>query len=120
MMDGLGGMKCKYTIEFDGESHAMDNVVVQRVENPVRGPTARGNVYVAEPQSYRVYGVVDEGISAALSNTMLGPSPDYGGVSVVARCDSGVVRIRGSILSMSRTGGRARLSVAVIDVSGDL
>ena len=112
----LSREKSTYALVLDGENHALTDVTISKTENPVSGPTARGNVYVEEARSYRILASVDSQLSQALSATMLGPSTEFGGLRIVAESESGRTEIVGSLLSMSRTGGIARLQIAVTKI----
>ena len=112
----LSREKSTYSLVLEGKNYALTDVTISKTENPVNGPTARGNVYVEEARSYRIFASVDSQLSQALSATMLGPSTEFGGLRIVAESESGRTEIVGSLLSMSRTGGIARLQIAVTKI----
>lgn len=112
----LSQEKAAYLLVLNGEKHALGNVSLSKIKNPVRGPTARGNVYVETHQSYRISASVDPRLSQTLSSTMLGPSTEFGGLHIIAESKSVKIEITGSLLSMARSGGVARLQIAVADI----
>ena len=112
----LSQEKATYSLVLKGKKHALENVSLSRIENPVRGPTARGNVYVETHQSYRISASVDPRLSQTLSGTMLGPSSEFGGLHIIAESQSVKIKITGSLLSMARSGGVARLQIAVAEI----
>ncbi len=116
VLAALAGQDVQYTLQSDAGTCDINDVTIQETETPVRGSMARGNVYVEESRSYRISGNVHAGIALSLSDTMLGPNPTFGGLTILARHKSGTTRISGSLLSMARTGDTARLSIAVISV----
>ena len=112
----LSREKTGYALVLDGKSYPMVDVTVSETDTPVRGPTARGNIYVERAKSYRIIASVDADLAATLSGTMLGPSTEFGGLLISAESGSARTEIVGSLLSMARTGGMARLQIAVVKV----
>lgn len=113
---GLSREKTQYTLVLDGKSHPMAGVTISETDTPVRGPTARGNIYVEKAKSYRITASVHPDLASTLSRTMLGPSAEFGGLLISAESGSTMTEIVGSLLSMARTGGMARLQIAVVEV----
>lgn len=112
----LSGEKSTYVLVLDGKRHTLANVTISKTKNPVRGPTSRGNVYVEEARSYRISASVDPQLATKLSGTMLGPSPEFGGLHIIAESGPAKIEIIGSLLSVARTGGAARLQIAVAKI----
>ena len=112
----LSREKAMYTLVLDGESYTISDVSVSKIENPVRRPTSRGNVYVEESKSYRISANVDPHLAAKLSGTMLGPSTEFDGLHIIVEYESGRTEIIGGLLSMARTSGIARLQIAISKV----
>ena len=112
----LSREKTDYALVLDSKRHPMVDVTISETNTPVRGPTARGNIYVEKAKSYRIVASVDQDLAATLSGTMLGPSAEFGGLLISAESGSVKTEIVGSLLSMARTGGMARLQIAVVEV----
>ena len=113
----LSREEAAYTLVLNGESYALSDVSVSKIENPVRRPTHRGNVYLEESESYRISASTDLHLAKKLSGTMLGPSTEFGGLHIVAESESGRIEMVGGLLSMARTGGSARLQIAIAKIS---
>lgn len=112
----LSQERAVYSLVLNGERHTLGNVSLSKIENPVRGPTTRGDVYVETHQSYRISASVDPRLFQTLSGTMLGPSAEFGGLHIIAESKSGKIEITGSLLSIARSGGVARLQIAVAEI----
>ena len=108
--------KADYALVLDDKIHPMANVAISETDTPVRGPTARGNIYVEKAKSHRITANVHPDLAATLSRTMLGPSAEFGGLLISAESESTRTEIVGSLLSMARTSGTARLQIAVVEV----
>lgn len=105
-----------YAIVVDGKKYTLKDVSVSKTKNPIKDSTSRGNVYIEKSQSYRILASVDPQLSQVLSSTMLGPSSEFGGLHIEAELASGKIEIIGSLLSMARSDGVARLQIAVADI----
>ena len=112
----LSREQADYALVLDGKSHLMVDVAISETGTPMREPTTRGNIYVEKTKSYRIAASVDANLAATLSKTMLGPSAEFGGLLISAESESARTEIVGSLLSMARTGGMARLQIAVVEV----
>ena len=112
----LSREKTDYALALDGKSHPMVDVTVSETDTPVREPTRRGNIYVEKAKSHRIAASVDADLAATLSRTMLGPSAEFGGLLISAESGSAKTEIVGSLLSMARTGGMARLQISIVEV----
>lgn len=112
----LSREKPTYTLVLKDERYTLTDITISKTENPVKGPTSRGNVYVEEARSYRISASVDSQLHQMLSSTMLGPSTEFGGLLIIAESESGRTKMVGSLLSMARAGGVARLQIAVAKI----
>lgn len=112
----LSREKTKYVLVLGDKRHPMVGVSVSETSTPVSEPTIRGDIYVENAKSHRITAIVDQSLAATLSKTMLGPSAEFGGLLISAESESIKTEIVGSLLSMARTGGMARLHIAVVEV----
>ena len=118
ILDDLKNDATRYTMVLDDVSYPLQNVDIVQIDTPVRGPTARGNVYVEGSKSYRINAGVQPDITRKLSETMLGPSTEFGGLLVVARtASSGSFDISGSLLSMVDVRDSVTLNISIIGVT---
>lgn len=116
-MERLAATNVDYTIRLNGTEHHIHDVHIRKDETPVRGPTSRGGVYTEQDSSYRIVASVDSRLEPHLSATMLGPSAEFGNLTITARYAGIVHTITCSILSMSRSGGSTQLRIAVAAIS---
>lgn len=116
MLERISREGTDYVLAFQDQRHVLAGVSLYVTSNPVRGPTARGNVYVEGTRSYRISAKVDQGVAPALSGTMLGPSAEFGGLLIEARLGQETVKMLCALLSVSRTRDGTVLNAAVMDV----
>ena len=105
-----------YNLILGDTPRPLHNVRITKTDNPVRGPTARGNAYVEQKRSYRMSADTNRSIEARLRGTMLGPSAEFGGITVAARAASARYTIQGSLLSMVRTKDSITIHVSITDI----
>ena len=107
--------QASYEIVLGEDRCDLHDVRVFEATTPVRGSASRGNVYAEGRKSHRMEAGVDPAVCDHLSKTMLGPSNRFGGLRICARVGSRLIDIEGGLLSMSRTGGKVRLNMGIVD-----
>ena len=108
--------RASYDVVLEGTRYELYDVRVFETATPVRERASRGNVYTEGHMSYRMEAGVDPAVCDRLSRTMLGPSNRFGGLHIRARTGSNTVNMEGGLLNMSRTGGRVRLNIGIVNI----
>ena len=68
----------KSTILISNMIFKIDEIKVERINNPVTEPTTRGGVYIADKNELKVQATIfNTNISKYLSKTMLGPNKTF-------------------------------------------
>ncbi|MXX21337.1 MAG: hypothetical protein F4Y82_01215 [Cenarchaeum sp. SB0665_bin_23] len=115
ILDDLRSDTTVYTLVMNNTSYALRNVDIVQIDTPVRQPTSRGDVYMEGRHSYRIKANIQNDIVTHLSKTMLGPSKEFGGISIVARTtSSGIFGISGSLLNVISIKDSATLSISIV------
>ena len=112
----LEGAEASYDMMLEDKRYELYDVRLFETTTPVRERASRGNVYTEDRRSYRMEAGVNMAACSLLSRTMLGPSSRFGGLHIRARVGSNTVNMEGGLLNMSRTGGRARLNIGIVNV----
>lgn len=116
ILSRLEGVSVKYALRIGDERYPLQNAVLERDHTPVRGPTRRGNVYLEANEPYRIIGSIDSTHAELLSDTMLGPNTEFGGLQIEAVHQGISLLISGSLLSTVQSSGITQLRIAVIDI----
>ena len=117
ILDDLRSGTTVYTLVMNNTSYTLRNVDIVQIDTPVRQPTSRGDVYMEGRHSYRIKADIQNDIVTHLSKTMLGPSKEFGGISIVARTpSSGTFGISGSLLNVISIKDSATLSISIVSL----
>ena len=108
--------QASYDMMLEDKRYELYDVRIFETTTPVRGRASRGNVYTEGHMSYRMEAGVNTAVCDLLSRTMLGPSSRFGGLHIRARVGPNTVHMEGGLLNMSRTGGRVRLNIGIVNV----
>lgn len=119
VLSKLEGVSAEYVLRIGDDRYPLHDAVLERDRAPVRGPTRRGNVYLEADAPYRIVGNIESSLAKSLSNTMLGPNTEFGGLLIEATYENRYLLISGSLLSTIQRSDTTRLRIAVVEISQD-
>lgn len=119
MLSKLEGVSAEYVLRIGDDRYPLHDAVLERDRVPVRGPTRRGNVYLEVDAPYRIVGSIDSTLAKSLSDTMLGPNTEFGGLLIEATYENRCLLISGSLLSTIQRSNATKLRIAVVSISQD-
>lgn len=116
VLSGLEGVPARYVLRIGDDRHILRDAVLEKDRTPVRGPTRRGNVYLEADDPFRIVASIDSAVADSLSDTMLGPNTEFGGLLIEVSYENRQLLISGSLLSTIQRSGTAILRIAVVGV----
>lgn len=67
-----------FTLHIENRKYQLQNVTIIKSSTPVKKLTSRGGVYFSDTFIFKLKGTIEElSIRPLLSNTMLGPNPEF-------------------------------------------
>ena len=80
--------KLELDLHLGGRSFQLKKAVIAKSPTPVSKPVKRGGVYFSDVYVYKVKGqITDKTIVPLLSNTMLGPNPEFADIELVGKAN---------------------------------